>query len=125
MDLTRSNRQVRAKEAAESERNRIEFEKVDAERKRLAGTDFVIALDKDVPINVGGSWVTVRIHDRGIATFDVWVDYAFRSNVVKEHGLSHSGADETLIYRNARASLYYVFEISPEQNHCILRVRER
>lgn len=125
VELTRQSRQVLAQEAAMAARARVELDQVRAEQKRAAGRDFVTPLDKDVPINVGGWSVTVRIHDTGIASFNVWVDGSFPRKMVKEHGLSHSGADETLIYSNGRASLYYVAEISPERNHCILRVRDR
>jgi hypothetical protein len=125
MELARRDREAVAAKAAAAERSRMELEKREPEQKRLAGTDFLIRLDKYVQITVGGSAVTVRIHDTGIATFNVWVDGAFRRNVTKEHGLSHTGADETLIYDNGHALLFYVAEISPEQNHCILRVRER
>ena len=36
-----------------------------------------------------------------------------------------SGTDEALIYNNGRASLYYVWELSGQLNHCRLRVREK
>lgn len=44
--------------------------------------------------------------------------------VRKQKGISHSRTDETFVYGNERASLYYVWEISGQLNHCLLRVRE-
>jgi hypothetical protein len=125
MELARRDRHALEEKAAAAERSRLERDKRVAERKRLAGTDILIRLDKFVPIDVGGSRVTIKIQDTGIATFNLWIDSSAHRSVVKQQGLSHTGADETLIYRNGRASLYYVSAISGEQNHCILRVRER
>ncbi len=48
----------------------------------------------------------VRIRDNNILTFDASVNGQVRRNIPKEKGISHTGADETLIYNNGRASLY-------------------
>jgi hypothetical protein len=124
MELGRRNQQTNAEERAKAERNRIELEKRRAEDKRRAGTDFVIPLGKNVPMDVGGSSVSVKIRDNNILTFDVTVNGSQRRNVRKEKGISRTGADETLIYSDGRASLYYVWELSGKLNHCLLRVRE-
>ena len=73
---------------------------------------------------MNGGGVTVRIHDNDVTSFDVSVNGGFRQEVPKQKGLTHSRTDETLIYRNGHSSLYYVWQISGELNHCLLRVRE-
>jgi hypothetical protein len=75
-------------------------------------------------VNVGGSSVTVKIHDNDVTTFDAWIDGRRMCEVEKQKGISHSPTDETLLYQSGSASLYYVWEISGELNHCLLRVRE-
>ncbi len=132
MEMKRRGDQAAAEKAAAAQRWRADLEKrqADAEKreadaKRLAGTNYVIPLEKYVPITVGGSSVMVRIRDNNILTFDASVNGQVRRNIPKEKGISHTGADETLIYNNGRASLYYVWEISGTLNHCLLRVREQ
>ena len=85
----------------------------------------MIPLDEFRAVNVGGSWLTVKIHDNDVTSFDVWVNGAFYDDVRKQKGITQSGTDETLIYSNGRASLYYVWELSGQLNHCRLRVREK
>jgi hypothetical protein len=75
-------------------------------------------------VNVGGSPVTVMIHDNDVTSFDVWINGFHRRQVRKEKGITQSRTDETLIYGNGRARLYYVWEISGKVDHCRLRVRE-
>ncbi|MFN2475704.1 MAG: hypothetical protein ABR526_05100 [Chthoniobacterales bacterium] len=110
---------------ADLEKRQADIEKREAEERRLAGIDWVVPLDRFAPVDLGGSPVQVRIHDSNIMTFDAWVNGTVHKNVVKQKGISHTGADETLIYRNGRASLYYVWELSGKLNHCLLRVREQ
>ncbi len=68
--------------------------------------------------------VSVRVLDNDVTSFDVCINGAWHRDVKKEKGLSHSGTDETLIYTDSGASLYYVWEISGELNSCRLRVRD-
>jgi len=94
------------------------------EQEKAAGHDHHVALDDWQTIDVGGESVTLKIHDNDVTSFDVWVNYGVRREVKKEKGITRSGTDETLIYTNGRASLYYVWEISGRINHCLLRVRD-
>ncbi len=71
-----------------------------------------------------GGGATVRVHDNNVMSFDIWVNGRRYREVRKEKGISHSRTDETFVYSNGRASLYYVWEISGEINSCLLRVRE-
>ncbi|MEO5719196.1 MAG: hypothetical protein ABIR29_11585, partial [Chthoniobacterales bacterium] len=57
-------------------------------------------------------------------SFDIWINGAHYRNVPKQKGISHSGTDETPVYRSVGASLYYVWEVSGQLNHCLLRMRE-
>ncbi len=102
---------------------RDEAAKLEAARK-AAGTDYHIPLDEYYNIPVGGGETRVRVHDNDVTSFDVWINGAWHHEVPKQKGITHSGTDETLIYSNGRASLYYVWEISGILNHCLLRVRE-
>ncbi|MGI9087483.1 MAG: hypothetical protein ACR2HH_07065 [Chthoniobacterales bacterium] len=65
----------------------------------------------------------MKIHDNDVTSFDVWINGSWRREVKKEKGITQSGTDETFIYNNGRASLYYVWEISGKLNYCSLRVR--
>ncbi|MEP7072172.1 MAG: hypothetical protein ABI839_07275 [Verrucomicrobiota bacterium] len=115
--------QLQQEQAAAAEKMRAQTVRDAATRAQAAGRDVIVALDQDTPILVGGSQVDVRIHDNNVSSFDVWVNGAHYRDMQKQKGISHSGTDETLIYTKGSASLYYVWEISGELNHCILRVR--
>jgi hypothetical protein len=122
------NEQHRAEQqqeqAAVAEQTRAAQEQESATRKRAEGTDVLCPLDQTIMVDAGGSPVTVKIHDNDVTTFDAWVNGSHMREVQKNKGISHTRTDETLIYRNNRAALYYVWEISGELNHCLLRVRE-
>ena len=107
-----------------ADKRRAESDEASAKARRAEGSDVVCPLDQPIPVNVGGSSVTVKIHDNDVTTFDAWINGRRMHEVQKQKGISHSRTDETLLYQNGGASLYYVWEISGELNHCLLRVRE-
>ncbi|HEV2803675.1 MAG TPA: cell envelope integrity protein TolA [Chthoniobacterales bacterium] len=111
-------------EAARQQRLLEEQKQKLLEEQKAAGRDEHVPLDQWQIVNVGGESVAVKIHDNNISTFDVSINYGSRREVKKEKGISHSQTDETLLYSNGRASLYYVWEISGRINHCLLRVRD-
>jgi hypothetical protein len=94
------------------------------EEQKAAGRNEHVPLDQWQIVDVGGEAVRVKIHDNDVTTFDVWINGEWRRQVPKEKGITGSGTDETLIYRNGRAALYYVWEISGKINHCLLRIRD-
>jgi hypothetical protein len=116
--------QLQRQQAALAEQKRSEIDEASAKARKAEGTDVICPLDQTITVNVGGSSVTVKIHDNDVTTFDAWIDGRRMHEVEKEKGISHSRTDETLLYQSGRASLYYVWEISGELNHCLLRVRE-
>jgi hypothetical protein len=117
LEQARRDQAVAAQQRAMHEQKRLEQEKA-------AGKDQHVLLDHWQTMNVGGYSVSVMIHDNDTTSFDVWINYGVRREVKKEKGITHSGTDETLIYTNGRASLYYVWEISGRLDHCLLRVRD-
>jgi hypothetical protein len=117
LEQARRDQAVAAQQRAMHEQKRLEQEKA-------AGKDQHVLLDQWQTVNVGGYSVSVMIHDNDTTSFDVWINYGVRREVKKEKGITHSGTDETLIYTNGRASLYYVWEISGRLDHCLLRVRD-
>jgi hypothetical protein len=116
--------QLQRQQAALADRRRVENDEASAKARRAEGTDVLCPLDQTIPVNVGGSSVTVKIHDNDVTTFDAWINGLRMHEVQKQKGISHSRTDETLLYQSGGASLYYVWEISGELNHCLLRVRE-
>ena len=116
--------QSRSEQAARADEMRATFAQQEVARRRAAGTNVIVPLDETTAVNVGGTTLNVRIHDNDVASFDVWVNGRHSHEVPKQKGISGSRTDETLIYHNARASLYYVWELSGELNHCLLRVRD-
>lgn len=92
--------------------------------EKARGQDAIIPLDQPCVVNVGGSPVTVKIHDNDVTSFDVWINGSYRREVRKQKGITQSRTDETIIYDSGRARLYYVWELSGKLNHCRLRVRE-
>jgi hypothetical protein len=123
LEQERFNReQLQRQQAALADRMRAD--EASAKARRDEGTDVVCPLDQTIPVNVGGLSVTVKIHDNDVTTFDAWINGRRMHEVQKQKGISHSRTDETLLYQSGRASLYYVWEISGELNHCLLRVRE-
>ena len=124
LEPERTTAERRQREQEQAERDRRMAERMDRERK-AAGQDIIFPLEQDSVIqNVGGSAVALRIHDIDVTSFDICVNGAWRRDVAKEKGISGSRTDETLIYSNGRARLYYVWEISGKLSHCLLRVRE-
>jgi hypothetical protein len=116
--------ELQRQQAALADRMRAENGEINAKTRSAEGTDVVCPLDQTISVNVGGSSVTVKIHDNDVTTFDAWINGRRMHEVQKQKGISHSRTDETLLYQSGRASLYYVWEISGELNHCLLRVRE-
>jgi hypothetical protein len=116
------------REAQEQQRRQAELARLQEERakqeQRARGEDVIIPLDQYRVVNVGGVGVSVMIHDNDVTSFDVWINGLRHREVPKQKGITQSRTDETLIYDNSRARLYYVWEISGELNHCRLRVRE-
>lgn len=120
----RQREQTARDQAALAERLRAEAAQRAREAQKAAGTDYHVPLDENYYIPMPGAGVWVKIHDNDITSIDVWVNGALRRQVPKEKGITHSGTDETPVYRNGSASLYYVWEIAGETNHCMLRVRQ-
>lgn len=116
--------QLQRQQAALADRIRAENDAAGAKARQAEGTDVVCPLDQTVAVNVGGLSVNVKIHDNDVTTFDAWINGRWMHEVQKQKGISHSRTDETLLYQSGGASLYYVWEISGELNHCLLRVRE-
>jgi hypothetical protein len=112
-------------QAAKLEQNRANAYRMELEQQKAAGRTERIPLEQFTIVHdVGGSDVTVKIHDHDITTFDVWMEYAGPVRLTKKKGITGSRADETLIYQNGKARLYYVWEISGKLNYCLLRVRD-
>ncbi|MEY2501631.1 MAG: hypothetical protein QOI07_1965 [Verrucomicrobiota bacterium] len=94
------------------------------EQEKAAGKDQHVLLDHWQTVNVGGYSVSVKIHDNDTTSFDAWINSTQYRELKKQKGITGTGTDETFIYSNGRASLYYVWEISGRLDHCLLRVRE-
>lgn len=123
--------QVQLRQAEERRRAQIlaELKRANDDRRqrelqKAAGRDQHVLLDHLVLMNVGGSSVSVKIHDNDTTSFDVWINGDRFRDMKKQKGITGSGTDETLIYRNGRAALYYVWEISGKIDHCLLRIRD-
>lgn len=121
--LAEQRRQAADLQQPQAEQVRHREERGRQEEKAL-GQDTIIELDRSHVVNVGGTPVTVKIHDNDVTTFDVWINGLHRREVRKQKGITHSRTDETPIYDTGRARLYYVWELSGKLNHCRLRVRE-
>jgi hypothetical protein len=122
-EAQRINEQTRRNQAVADQERALKQQKL-LEQQKAAGRDQHVLLDHWQTVNVGGYGVSVKIHDNDTTSFDVWINGELHRDVRKEKGITHSGMDETLIYSNGRATLYYVWEISGELNHCLLRVRD-
>lgn len=123
--LNAAQKEREQSQAAKLAQDRVNAEQRERELQKAAGTTMRIPLDQYTIVrNVGGLDVPVKIHDRDITTIDVWTSYAGPVQMTKQKGITGSRTDETLIYRNGRAHLYYVWEISGKLNHCLLRVRD-
>jgi hypothetical protein len=129
-ELVQERLNAAQKEREQSQAVRLAQERANAEqrereRQKAAGKTVRIPLDQFTIVpNVGGSNVTVKIHDHDITAIDVWTPSGGPVRMTKQKGISNSRTDETLIYWNGRAQLYYVWEISGNLNHCLLRVRD-
>jgi hypothetical protein len=121
--LAEQQRQTEERRREQTERDRLRAERERLEQK-VAGQDVIIPLDEYVNVSVGGTLVSMKIHDNDVTSFDVWINGGWHRAVPKQKGIPHSGTDETLIYGAGRARLYYVWEPSGKVNHCLLRVRE-
>ena len=123
-DERRAREQLQREQAALAERLRAENQRRQAQAERAAGRDIIFALDHEALVDVGGSAVRLRVHDNDVTSIDYWLNRAWYRDVKKQKGTNGSRTDETLLYTNSRASLYYVWELSGALNHCRLRVRE-
>jgi hypothetical protein len=120
-----AQRQLEQVQAAKLAQDRTEAARRELAQQKAVGRNEVVPLDRDTFIpDVGGSGMTVRIHDNDVTSFDVWINGGSRRQVIKQKGNTGSRTDETLIYQNGRARLYYVWEISGKLNSCLLRVRD-
>jgi hypothetical protein len=93
--------------------------------RALAGvtSDLQVQLDQFVELqNVGGESVRLAIHDDGPTSFRVAIRYARPVSYDKARGID-PGTDETLIYSNSRARVYYVTTPSGKVGYCLLRIR--
>jgi hypothetical protein len=117
LEQARRDQAVAAQQRAMHEQKRLEQEKA-------AGKDQHVLLDHWQTVNVGGYSVSVKIHDNDTTSFDAWINSTQYRELKKQKGITGTGTDETFIYSNGRASLYYVWEISGRLDHCLLRVRE-
>lgn len=112
------------RDQALAEQQRALHEQMLREQEKAAGRNEHVPLDQLHVVNVGGESVTLMIHDNDVTSFDLWMHGAWHRQIPKQKGLTGSQTDETLIYSNGRAALYYVWEISGRINHCLLRVRD-
>jgi hypothetical protein len=112
------------RDQAIAEQDRAAKQQILLEQEKAAGRDQHIMLDHWQTVNVGGYSVSVKIHDNDTISFDVWINGEHYREVKKQKGITGSRADETFIYSNGRAALYYVWEISGRIDHCLLRVRD-
>jgi hypothetical protein len=115
--------QARRDQAVAAQQRAMHEQKL-LEQEKAAGKDQHVLLDHWQAVNVGGISVSVKIHDNDTTSFDVWINGEHHRDVKKEKGVTGSRADETFIYGNGRATLYYVWEISGRLDHCLLRVRD-
>ncbi len=124
-DEQRSQReQLQREQAANADRLRQENRAREEALARAKGTDHIIPLDTYCSVPIGASSISVKIHDNDVTSIDVWINGSWRHELKKEKGISGSGTDETLIYTSGRSRVYYVWELSGELNHCLLRVHE-
>lgn len=100
-----------------------EAERAQATRK-ADGTDYHVPLDVYYDLRDPLMVARVRVRDNDVTSFDIWIERSYYREVQKQKGITQSRTDETFIYNNGRASLYYVWEIAGEINHCMLRVRQ-
>jgi hypothetical protein len=127
-ELARITEQNRREQAHVAQLRRQQEEAVRQQRfldeQKALGRDEHVPLDQWQVVDVGGEPVRLKVHDNDVTSFDVWINGQWRRQVPKAHGITHSRTDEVPIYRNGRATLYYVWEISGRINDCLLRVRE-
>jgi hypothetical protein len=114
----------REQAAAFADRMRRVAEELKRTALKAAGVNRPVPLDQDdyIPMPGGGVWV--KVHDSDATGFDVSINHERWRQVPKQERISHSETDETLIYSNGSASLFYVSQVSAGLNHCLLRVRE-
>lgn len=124
-DRLKAQREREQVQAAKLAQDRTDAARRELAQQKAAGRNEVVPLDRDTFIpDVGGSGVTVKIHDNDVTTFDVRINGSWRREVIKQKGNTGTRTDETLIYQNGKARLYYVWEISGKLNCCLLRVRD-
>ncbi len=121
----RQREQTARDQAALAEQMRTEAEQRAREAQKAAGTDYQVPLEENyyIPMPRPGLWL--KVHDNDVTSFDIWINGARYRDVPKRKGITHSGNDETFVYSNGRADLFYVWEISGRINYCLLRVREK
>lgn len=85
--------------------------------------DLPVQLDQFVELqNVGGEAIRLAIHDDGPTSIRVAIGYARPVSFDKARGID-PGSDETLIYANSKARVYYVTSPSGKVGYCLLRIR--
>lgn len=121
----RRREQEQRNQAMNAQRFREKNARDAAQSQRDTGIDTIVPLDAYYPINVGGSSVTVKVHDHDVTSFGIWINGRHYPQLKKNKGISQSRTDETLVYDSGSAQLYYVWELSGKLNHCRMRVRQR
>ena len=121
---SRIDQSQRAQAAAFADRMRRVAEDVKRAALKAAGINRPVPLDQDdyIPMPGGGVWV--KVQDKDTTGLDVSINHAQWRQLPKQERISPSGTEETLIYSNGSASLFYVSQVSAGLNHCLLRVRE-
>lgn len=78
-------------QAAKLAQDRANAEQREREQQKAAGRTERVPLDEYVVVpNVGGSDVTVKIHDHDITTIDVWTAYTGAVQLTKQKGITGS-----------------------------------
>lgn len=121
---SRIDQSQREEASAFADRMRRVAEDVKHAALKAAGINRPVPLDQDdyIPMPGGGVWVKVQGKD--MTGLDVSINHAQWRQLPKQERISPSGTEETLIYSNGSASLFYVSQVSAGLNHCLLRVRE-
>lgn len=102
----RQQEQTARDATARAEQMRAEADQRAREAQKAAGRDVIVPLEEYTTItDIDGSAVALKVHDNDVTSFDVWINGQWLRNIQKQKGITHSGNDETLIYRNGGASL--------------------
>ncbi|HEX4667460.1 MAG TPA: hypothetical protein VH207_12750 [Chthoniobacterales bacterium] len=121
---SRTDQRQREAAAAFADRMRRVAEEVKRAALKAAGVNRPVPLDQDdyIPMPGGGVWI--KVHDNDVTGLDVSINRAQSRQLPKQEPISPWGTDETLIYSNGSASLFYVSQVNAGLDRCLLRVRE-